>query len=582
MSEGERAAESSQPAVATDDSDIITVTVKNLKQKEQFEVAQSSTVQELKEEVAKRFKTIPDLLILIFAGKVLNNQDTLSQHGIHSGVSIQVVLRSQKRPQDDLADQGRATTLMQPPSSSNPNLFYLGSIADLQNPCSIRRNLAELLTSSQEIVAQTMEDLLCRILMSGLDLDTINNNAFLLGFLLGATGVHLLGLNSTEMSDLVVSIQEQDEFMHSLTSLVLQSILDDADPVRDLIMSNPQMQQLAEENPEIGQILTNPRTVREILEAFSSSAVRQEMIRNHDLAMNNLESTPGGYRALQQMYREVEEPILDAMQAQLSNDLFASLDSDPPPSAGRLPACTENRRPLPNPWALQCDRTSDGADDCDDQFASSSADGSAGAAADPVVPNSGQVQSMVQELTENPELMHNLEQALTNLDSPAQMLLNSAYIPSDGNFSPEDQEAQQLPPEIENAEISSLLRNHRALQALLQIQMGLQTLSTEVPDFILGLEELRVESDPESMDSSTQSGELEEDTISPSGEDEAEGEMEMDAEVPQTKFKSQLEQLSAMGFQDHGANLQALIDAGGDVGAAAEMLAKVLSPNETP
>ena len=573
-----------------DSSNVIKVTVKTLKQKEQFEVAQSSTILEFKEEVAKRFKTSPDLLVLIFAGKVLKDQDTLSQHGVHSGVSIHVVIRSQKRPQDGLADQGRAATLMPPPSHSNSNLFYLGSIADLQNPCLIHHNLSELLTSSQEIVAQTMENLLSRILSSGLDLNTINNNAFLLGFLLGVTGVHLLGLDSTDVLDLVSSIQEQDVSVHSFVSEMVQSnfvqnILDNADLVRDLIMSNPQMQQLAEENPEIGQILTNPHAIREILEASSSPAIMQEMIRNRDVAMNNLESIPGGYRALEQLYREIEEPILDAVQAQLGNNPFASLDSNPPLSGARLPAHAENRRPLPNPWAPQSNRVSDNADDCDGQFATSStADSFASLSLGPaaVVPNSGEVQSMVQQLTGNPELMHNLESALTNPNSPAQMLLNSAHISSNGNSPPQDQQAQQLPPEMENAEISSLLRNPRALQALLQIHLGLQTLSTEVPDFLLSLEDSHVELDLESMDNSAQSSESEDDAILVSDEDEAEGQTEMDEEVPQTRFKRQMEQLSAMGFQDQSANLQALIDAEGDISAAAEMLANTPSSNRIP
>ncbi|KFQ71835.1 Ubiquilin-1, partial [Phaethon lepturus] len=506
---------------------IIKVTVKTLKQKEQFEVAQSSTIQEFKEDVAKRFKTPPDLLVLIFAGKVLKDQDTLSQHGVHSGVSIHVVIRSQKRPQDGLADQRRVTTLMQPPSHS-------------------------------------------------LDLNTINNNAFLLGFLLGVTGVHLLSLDSTDMLDLVSSIPEQDVSMHSLISEMMQStfvqnVLDNADVVRDLIMSNPQMQQLAEENPEIGHILTNPHTIREILEASSSPAIMQELIRNRDVAMNNLESIPGGYRALEQLYREIEEPILDAVQAQLGNNPFAPLDSNPSLSGARLPAHTENRRPLPNPWAPRSNRASDNTDDSDGQFASSGfASVSLGAAA-------GELKGMVQQLTENPELMHNLESALTNPSSPAQMLLNSAHISSDGNSLPQDQQAQQLPPEMENAEVSSLLRNPRALQALLRIQLGLQTLSTEVPDFILSLEDSHVELDLESMDDSTQSSESEDDVILMSDEDEAEGQAEMDEETPQTRFKRQMEQLSAMGFQDQSANLQALIDAEGEINAAVEILAKAPS-----
>ncbi|GAB0181104.1 ubiquilin-2-like [Grus japonensis] len=589
MSESKGAAETSQPVVTMDSSDIIKVTVKTLKQKEQFEVAQSSTIQEFKEEVAKRFKTPPDLLVLIFAGKVLRDQDTLNQHGVHSGVNIHVVIRSQKRPQDGLAYQGRATTLMRPPSHSNSNFFYFGSIADLQNPCLIHHNLPEVLTSSQEIVAETMENLLSRIISSGLDLNTINNNAFLLGFLLGVTGVHLLGLDSTDVLDLVSSIQEQDVCLinERVQGTFMQNILDSGDLVRDLIMSNPQMQQLAEGNPEIRQIFTNPHTIREILEASSSPAIMQEIIRNRDVAMNNLESIPGGYRALEQLYREIEEPILDAVQAQLGNDPFASLDSNPPLSGARLPDHTENRRPLPNPWPPRSNRVTDNADDCDGQFPSSTAGNSftllsLGPAAGAVVPNLGEVQRMVQQLTGNPELMHNLESALTNPNSPAQTLLNSAHISSNGNSPPQDQWAQQLPPEMENAEVSSLLRNPRALQALLQIQLGLQTLSTEVPDFMLSLEDSCVELDLESMDDSAESSESEDDEILASDEDETEGQTEMDEEVPQSRFKRQMEQLSAMGFQDQSANLQALIDAEGDIGAAAEILARAPSSNKIP
>ncbi|XP_032855268.2 ubiquilin-2-like [Tyto alba] len=543
MSESKRAAETSQPVVTMDSSNIINVTVKTFKQKEKFEVAQSSTIQEFKEEVAKRFKTSPDLLVLIFAGKVLKDQDTLSQHGVHSGVKIHVVIRSPKNPEDILSDQERVTTVMRPPRHS-------------------------------------------------LDLNAINNNAFLLGFLLGVTGVHLLGLDSTDMLDLERSIQEQDVSAHGLRGEMMQStfmenILDNADLVRDLLMSNPQMQQLAEENPEIGQILTNPHTTREILEAFSSPAVMQEMIRNHDVAMNNLESIPGGYSALEQLYREIEEPILDAVQAQLGNNPFASLNSNSPPSGPRLPAHTENRTPLPNPWAPQPDRGSDNADDSDSQFVSSNAgegfiSPSVGTAAGAVVPNAGQAQSVVQQLTGDPDLMHELGTALTNPSSPAQLLLNSPHLSSDENSLPPDQWAQQLPPEMENAEISSLLRNPRALQALLQVQLGLQTLSVEVPDFILCLKESHVELDLESMDYSAPSSESEEDVILVSDEEEAEGQREADEEAPQVRFKKQMEQLSAMGFQDQSANLQALIDAEGEINAAVKILSKAPSSSKVP
>ncbi|PKK19358.1 ubiquilin-1 [Columba livia] len=551
MPRSKGAAETGQPVVTMDSSNIIKVTVKTLKQKEQFEVAQSSTIQEFKKEVAKRFKASPDLLVLIFAGKVLKDQDTLSQHGVHSGVNIHVVIRSQQKPQDGLADQERATALMRPPSRSNSNLFYLGS--------------------------------------TGLDLNTINNNTFLLGFLLGVTGVLLLGLDSTDLLDLVNSIQEEEVPLHSLVremqTALVRDVLDNADVVRDLLMSSPQMQQLAEENPEICHILTHPQTIREMLEASSSPAVMQEMIRNHDVAMNNLESIPGGFSALEQLYKEVQEPILDAVQ--MGNSPFAPQDSNPALTGARLPAHTENRRPLPNPWAPRSNGVSGNAGDCDGQFTISSTGDSftslsLGPAAGPVVPNSGQVQTMVEQLTGDPELMHSLGSALTNPDSPAQVLLNGAEIPSDGNSPLEDQQVQQLPPELEDAEISSLLRNPRALQALLQIQLGLQTLSTEVPDFILSLQDPSVQLDLESMDDSSQSSESEDGGDFKSDGEQGEHRMEMDEEMPQARFGRQMEQLSAMGFQDQSANLEALIDADGDVSAAVEILAKAPSSDKIP
>ncbi|XP_035425436.1 ubiquilin-1-like [Cygnus atratus] len=542
----------SQPLVTMDSSDVIKVTVKTLKQKEQFEVAQSSTIQEFKEDIAKRFKTPPNLLVLIFAGKVLKDQDTLSQYGVHNGVSIHLVIRSQKRPQEGLPDQGAATTLMQPPSRSNSNL----------------------------------------ILSSELDLNTINNNTFLQGFLLGVTGVNILGLDSTDVSDLVSSIEGQDVFVHGLISEVAQStfvqnILANASLVRDIIMSNPQVQQLAEQNPEIGHILTNPHTIREILEAYSSPAVMQEMVRNHDLAMNNLESIPGGYSALEQLYREIEEPILDAVQAQIGNNLFAPPDSNLSLNGAQLPARTENRRPLPNPWALQSNRASDIVCDCDGQLANSGTDESLivlslGPAAGVVVSNSGEAQSMVQQLTGNAELMQNLEDALTNPNGPAQMLLNSDHTSRNENSPPQDQSAQQLPPEMENAEISSLLRNPRALQALLQVQLGLQILTTEAPDFMLSLGDSHVELDLESMDDSTQSNESEDDVSLVSEQGEEEDQTEMDEQAPQIRYERQMQQLHAMGFQDQRANLQALMDAEGEINAAAEILAKAPSSNKIP
>ncbi|OXB54394.1 hypothetical protein ASZ78_013842 [Callipepla squamata] len=392
-----------------------------------------------------------------------------------------------------------------------------------------------MLTSSQEIVAQTTEDLLSRMINSELDLNAINSNTFLLGFLLGVTGTNILGLDSAEVSEVVSSIQGHDVPTHSslsegALSAFRQSILSNPNLLSDIITFNPQMQQLAEQNPEISHMMTDSHTARDILEACTSPAVMQEMIRNYDLAVNNLESIPGGYSLLEQLYREIEEPILNTVQTQMENGTFAALDSNPAPGGARLPAHTENCWPLPNPWAPQPNRGSNNAFEWGEHLANSGESHTQvnlGPAGSEVEPGLGAVQSMVQQLTENSELMCDLESAITNPSSPIQALLNGDYTSSGGSCH-ENQSTQQLPPEMENAEISALLRNPRALQALLQVQLGLHTLNTEVPDFILSLSEADTEMEREN--SLSQSSE--EDVSMASEQSEEENEAEMGEQQP--------------------------------------------------
>uniref|UniRef100_A0A663M4N6 Ubiquitin-like domain-containing protein n=1 Tax=Athene cunicularia TaxID=194338 RepID=A0A663M4N6_ATHCN len=444
-----------------DSSSNIRVTVETLEQEEKVVDDERSTIQEFKVEAGKCFKTSPDLLVLAFAGEIRKGQDTLSQHGVHSGVKIHLVITAP------------------------------------QNPRLIRDNWSELWTSSQEIAARAVEDLLSMILWSGLGVNTINT--FLLGFILGMTGVHLLGLDSTDASDSERSVPKQRVPMHSLGPSV-ENVLHKADLVRDLLMSDPRMQQLAEENPELAQTFADPRTFREVLEAFSSPALTQEVMRIHDGAMRNLKSIPGGSGVLERLHRE------------LDNNPCASLNRDPPSGAG-LPAHTEIQRPRPR-------RASDRAGAHHGWSTGSSAGGWF------VRPNSGGAEgaggpSVVRQPAADPELMHD----------------------------------PRAPPAVENT--PSSLRSPAAQQELLQVRWGSPTLPTQTPDFVVYL---RDSPGREGMDSSAHS--RGDDEVFMSDEDGSEGPVGMDEEAPQIRLRRQTEQLSAMGSRDHSANLRALVDAG--------------------
>lgn len=47
----------------------------------------------------------------------------------------------------------------------------------------------------------------------------------------------------------------------------------------------------------------------------------QEMMRNQDRALSNLESIPGGYNALRRMYTDIQEPMFSAAREQVGPEV---------------------------------------------------------------------------------------------------------------------------------------------------------------------------------------------------------------------------------------------------------------------
>lgn len=94
-----------------------------------------------------------------------------------------------------------------------------------------------------------------------------------------------------------------------LNNPLVQRLMNDPENMRTLITSNPQMQELMERNPEINHMLNNPDLLRQTMELARNPSMLQELMRNHDRAISNLESIPGGYNALQRMYRDIQVSI---------------------------------------------------------------------------------------------------------------------------------------------------------------------------------------------------------------------------------------------------------------------------------
>ncbi|KAF6328367.1 ubiquilin 1 [Rhinolophus ferrumequinum] len=431
----------SPAAAASAEPKIMKVTVKTPKEKEEFAVPENSSVQQFKEEISKRFKSHTDQLVLIFAGKILKDQDTLSQHGIHDGLTVHLVIKTQNRPQDHSAQQTN-TSGSNVTTSSAPNSNSTSGSA--------------------------------------------TSNPFGLGGLGGLAGLSSLGLNTTNFSELQSQMQRQlmsnpEMMVQIMENPFVQSMLSNPDLMRQLIMANPQMQQLIQRNPEISHMLNNPDIMRQTLELARNPAMMQEMMRNQDRALSNLESIPGGYNALRRMYTDIQEPMLSAAQEQFGGNPFASLVSNTSSGEGSQPSRTENRDPLPNPWAPQTAQNSSassGSTSTVGGTGGSAASGTAGqsSTAPSLGPGVGAsmfntpgMQSLLQQITENPQLMQNM--------------LSAPYMRS---MMQSLSQNPDLAAQMQNPDTLSAMSNPRAMQALLQIQQGLQTLATEAPGLIPG------------------------------------------------------------------------------------------------
>ncbi|KAK9666677.1 hypothetical protein RND81_14G202800 [Saponaria officinalis] len=186
---------------------------------------------------------------------------------------------------------------------------------------------------------------------------------------LGGTGASgLLGAGIPDLEQMQQQLNQNPNMMRDIMNMpAIQSLMNNPDLMRNLIMNNPQMREIIDRNPELGHILNDPSILRQTLETARNPELMREMMRNTDRAMSNIESSPEGFNMLRRMYENVQEPFLNAttMAGDAGNNqnanplagLFGTQgaaggqqrDGSNNPSTADSGA--PNTNPLPNPWS---------------------------------------------------------------------------------------------------------------------------------------------------------------------------------------------------------------------------------------
>uniref|UniRef100_A0A8C8FHD6 Ubiquilin-4 n=1 Tax=Oncorhynchus tshawytscha TaxID=74940 RepID=A0A8C8FHD6_ONCTS len=544
---------------------IIRVTVKTPKEKEEIAIPENSSIKQFKEQIAQRFQAQMEQLVLIFAGKILKDADLLSHQGIYNGLTVHLVIKTQSRP---------------PELCTSPSNSTASEQAQPEGPTSVPGPPPVEPTSVPRPSPASSA-----------------TPTFSLG--VGSPGTAAAGPGLAELQRQLMSNPEL--LAQIMDSPLVQGMLSNPDMMRQLIMANPQMQLLLQHNPNIAHLFNNPDVMRQTLEIARNPTMMQEMLRNQDRALSN--------NALRRMSTDAQGPMLNAAAQEPVGNPFASSTTLSP---GEIQSPrVENGDPLANPWVPPASTDTPIGTATPTTTPTLSSNGpqtslhNLGPAMGAMF-NSPAMQSLLQQITENPTLMHNMLSApymrsllnslSQNPDLAAQMMLNNPLF--SGNPQLQQQMRQQLPmflQQMQNPEMLSAMSNPRAMQALLQIQQGLQTLATEAPGFIPGYvhqfsipphvlsagSDLNpapgLSSDPAPSDLSsgsqvvTETGQRQQQQFVRQMLD-ALASTNQQAQTEELLFQEQVEQLTTMGFLNPEANLQALIATGGDVNAAVERL----------
>ncbi|CAK6950532.1 LOW QUALITY PROTEIN: ubiquilin-1-like [Scomber scombrus] len=409
--------------------DRIHIAVKSVTESKDFNVRGDCTVRQLKWGLAEHRGAPAEELVLIHSGRVLKDSELLSH------------LKRQDGPQHS-------------------------SVVPTNDPTSelLQSDLTAVLHPEPDTLTPSPTSPFC--LVEGLDSLGLTND-----------GPGFFPALQRQMERQLLADPEM--MRHVLGSPFVQSTLSNSSPqlTRQLILSSPQIQQLLQTNPEVGDMLNNTDVVTQVLELIRNPDMIHEVMHNEDRALDNL-----------QQKQDNSETITGDSDGLQENDSLKlpQIQRGVPPV---VPASSENQQPPERDREKTPSLSSHSTDPLIGLTANHTTD-----------PNSQHtitagMQSLLEEITASPGLMESLLSGpyvscllnclSQNPDLAAQMLLSHPLF--SGNPQLQLQMRQQLPlflEQMQSPELLAAMLNPKAMGALLQIHQGLQTLSAEAPALI--------------------------------------------------------------------------------------------------
>lgn len=323
----------------------INLVVKTSKERETIQIAAAATVGDLRSVVGVRYNVEPSRVVLIYSGKILKDSDLLEAHSmIVTWFLVCISNLHSCVPPLELKDGQIVHMVIRDANKAAGASATTTSTTSTTASATATSGTAPTGAGPTPAPGPNPANLFSGLFGSGAP-DLSNLGGLFESFASGNTDGRLPEMNPALLSQMM---------NNPVLTQMTDSILANPDLTSNLfrqMTNNPQMQQLIERNPELNHIISNPEIMRQTLRMMSNPSAMEELTRTQDRAMSNLESLPGGYNALQRMYHELQEPMLNAAQEQFGNRFQPSANANAANATVTTPNTTENREPLPNPWA---------------------------------------------------------------------------------------------------------------------------------------------------------------------------------------------------------------------------------------
>lgn len=481
-------------------SRIIRVSVKTPQDCQEFFLAENSNVHRFKKQISKYLHCDTDRLVLIFTGKILQDQDILSQRGILDGSTVHAVVRSRLK--------GSACT---------------GTLAGPTGHCTHRSE------------------------------------------------------PSVKLGRLARSSPDLADFFSQLVQLLPVA------PVQ--FLEDPLIQGLANEKqangvhiPESSKTVQKRDPALKFPETFQKPVQQQEVLQEHKQRVETLKAVPGGDNAMHPSCSDIQQAMLSTLASLVAskghisgsdlcrgeaNNAHSSLDTT------TIPATSAPVRTLAQ------EVSTGGVTQVKGLVSSQAGSGCRQGTLD-LHPSSETPSQESQQPVEKVPLTNQLRLSPSVLRRALTVLQQNPSL------------AHQLAtgsPLLHHIPLLPILTNPRALQALLQIEEGLMILSREVPELgplfresakprgARGAQETRGRRQAHREDTSQHSLAFLQLFHSLASACSQTTQTALPASpFTEDRYQQELEELKALGFANHDANLQALVATDGDIHAAIEKL----------